>query len=315
MTWRVEGTAMSGIPNRAAAVARRFLLVFGVLALLVAAPGRAATRPAGGATILFVGNSFTYGELSAVRHYQPDSVNDLNHEGNGGVPALFKAFTVQAHLDYEVSLETSPGKNLDFHLEQKAAVLDRPWDHVLLQGYSTLDEHHPGDASVLIDYAGRLARMFQAKNPRVDIRLVSTWSRADQTYLPAGHWYGKSIDTMANDIRAAYDRAAATSAVIYSVIPVGQAWNRAIVAHIATPNPYEREPQGQIDLWGSDHYHGSTYGYYLEGLVIFGNVTGRDPRTLGSHEQAAGALGITPAVATQLQQIAAETLAADAPRH
>ena len=76
-------------------------------------------------TILFVGNSFTYGELSPVQHYRPESVTDLNHAGTGGVPALFKAFTGQAHLKYEVSLETAPGKNLDFHLQQRAAVLDR----------------------------------------------------------------------------------------------------------------------------------------------------------------------------------------------
>jgi len=65
-----------------------------------------------------------------------------------------------------------------------------------------------------------------------------------------------------------------------------------------------------IDLWATDHYHGSTYGYYLEALVIFGNVTGRDPRILGSHEQAAAALGIEPSLASNLRQIAAETLAA-----
>src|SRR4051812_469389 len=153
------------------------------------------------ATILFVGNSFTYGELSPVRHFRSDTVTDLNHEETGGVPALFKAFTVQAHLQYEVSLETSPGKNFDFHLEQKAAVLDRPWDHVILQGYSTLDEHKPGDPATLVDYAGRLTRLFLARNRHVDIRLVSTWSRADQTYLPSGHWYGQPIEAMAQDIR------------------------------------------------------------------------------------------------------------------
>jgi hypothetical protein len=292
MTWRLEGPAM------------RILFVFGTLLLILAAPGHAAS-------ILFVGNSFIFGELSPVKHYQPESVHDLNQEGIGGVPALFKAFTVQAHLDYDVSLETAPGKNFDFHLQQKAAMLDRPWDHVLLQGYSTLDEHKPGDASVLIDYAGRLAKMFQAKNPRVDIRLVSTWSRADQTYLRKGHWYGKPIDVMANDIRAAYDLAAATSPAIHSVIPVGQAWNRAIASQVATPNPYEATPKGEIDLWATDHYHGSTYGYYLEALVIFGNVTGRDPRMLGPHEQAAEALGLAPPLASKLQQVAAETLAAD----
>ena len=281
----------------------RMLFVFTLL-LILAAPGHAAS-------ILFVGNSFTYGELSPVKHYQPESVHDLNHEDIGGVPALFKAFTTETHLDYDVSLETSPGKNFDFHLQHKVALLDQPWDHVLLQGYSTLDEHKPGDATVLIDYTGRLARLFQAKNPRVDIRLVSTWSRADQTYLRSGHWYGKPIDVMANDIRAAYDRAAETSPAIHSVIPVGQAWNRAIASQVAAPNPYETVPKGEIDLWATDHYHGSTYGYYLEALVIFGNVTGRDPRMLGSHEQAAEALGITPPLVMQLQQIAAETLAAD----
>jgi len=285
----------------------RKLLVFvavGILTLSLAAPARAAS-------ILFVGNSFTFADLSDVKHYRPESVHDLNNEGIGGVPALFKGFTVQAHLDFDVSLETSPGKNFDFHLQQKTAVLDRPWDHVLLQGYSTLDAHKPGDPALLVDYTGRLAKLFEAKNPRVDIRLVSTWSRADQTYSSTGHWHGKSIDVMATDIRAAYDQAATTSPAIHSVIPVGQAWNRAIVSHLATANPYTAAPKGEIDLWATDHYHGSTYGYYLEALVIFGNVTGRDPRMLGSHEQAAAALGIEPSLASKLQQIAAETLAAE----
>jgi hypothetical protein len=280
------------------------VLAFAVLTLVMEAAGHAAA-------ILFIGNSFTFGELSDVKHFRAESVHDLNHDGIGGVPALFKSFTVQARLDYDVSLETSPGKNFDFHWQEKAAVLDRPWDHVLLQGYSTLDQHKPGDSALLVDYAGRLARLFQAKNPRVDIRLVSTWSRADQTYLATGHWHGKPIDAMATDLRRAYDQAATTSPAIHAVIPVGQAWNRAIASHIATANPYEAVPKGEIDLWATDHYHGSTYGYYLEALVIFGNVTGRDPRMLGSQEQAAAALGIEPSLASKLQQIAAETLAAE----
>jgi putative endopeptidase len=281
----------------------RKLLGFAAVALILDAPGHAAT-------ILFVGNSFTYADMSAVKHYRPESVHDLNNEGIGGVPALFKEFSVEAHLDYDVSLETSPGKNFDFHFQQKSSVLDRAWDHVVLQGYSTLDQHNPGDPALLTDYAGRLARMFQARNSRVDVRLVSTWSRADQTYLPTGHWYGKSVDAMANDLRRGYDRAAAASPAIHAVIPVGQAWNRAISSHLATGNPYEALPKGEIDLWASDHYHGSTYGYYLEALVIFGSVTGRDPRSLGSQEQAAAALGIEPSLAGKLQQVAAETLAA-----
>ncbi len=80
---------------------------------------------------------------------------------------------------------------------------------------------------------------------------------------------------------------------------------------MAAPNPYEKAPKGAIDLWATDRYHASTYGYYLEALVIFGNVTGRDPRMLGPREQAAVALGISPDLAGKLQQVAAETLAAD----
>ncbi len=43
-------------------------------------------------TILFLGNSFTQGAHSAVRNWHANRVTDLNREGYGGVPALFKEF-------------------------------------------------------------------------------------------------------------------------------------------------------------------------------------------------------------------------------
>src|SRR3546814_11654997 len=80
---------------------------------LAIAGALAAAAPAWSAepqTVLFIGNSFTFGANSAAIRYRADSVEDLNGDGIGGVPALFKAFTEQAGLDYRVSLETSPGK-------------------------------------------------------------------------------------------------------------------------------------------------------------------------------------------------------------
>ncbi|HKR35801.1 MAG TPA: DUF4886 domain-containing protein [Steroidobacteraceae bacterium] len=260
-------------------------------------------------TILFVGNSFTFGAQSDVQHYRPETVNDLNHDGMGGIPALFKAFTRQAGLHYEVSLETAAGANLDFHYAEKSTLIARAWDHVVLQAYSTLDADAPGDAAKFLDYSARLASLFRSKNPQVEVRLVATWSRADQTFLPSGHWFGKPIEAMAQDIRAACNRAAESSPDIRAVVPVGQAWNRAIDLAIATRNPYEGIRPGQINLWAADNYHASTHGYYLEALVIFGSVTGRDPRELGRAEIAAAQLGITPAEAVALQKIALETLA------
>ena len=114
-------------------------------------------------------------------------------------------------------------------MKQNLTLLSRAWDHVVLQAYSTLDANAPGDASKLIDYSARLASpCFSSMNPHVDLRLVATWSRADQTYLQSGHWFGKPIEAMALDIRAACDRAAGHTLYIGAVVPVGQAWNRAI---------------------------------------------------------------------------------------
>jgi hypothetical protein len=118
-------------------------------------------------TMLFVGNSFTYGALSSVQHYRPETVIDLNQDGMGGVPALFESFARQAGLHC----------------------------------------------------SARLASLFRSKNPHVDVRLVATWSRADQTFLPSGHWFGKPIEAMAQDLRAACDRAAENSPSIRAVVP------------------------------------------------------------------------------------------------
>src|ERR1700677_2450301 len=114
-----------------------------VLALLLAA------TPASANTILFVGNSFTFGANSAAHYYKAETVTDLNGPGPngktvGGVPAMFKALTREAGLDYTVSLETVGGKGLDYHYAEKRATIDKAWDEVVMHGFSTLDAAHPG---------------------------------------------------------------------------------------------------------------------------------------------------------------------------
>lgn len=260
-------------------------------------------------TILFVGNSFTFGAGSPVRKYHPDVVNDLNGEKIGGVPALFKLFATEAGLDWTVSLETAPGKDLAFHYTQKQRQLAGNWDVVVLQGYSTLDAAKPGDATEHVRMAVLLAAMFKRANPKVQIELESTWSRADQVYPQAGHWYGKPIAVMAEDLARANALAMRTSHDIAGAIPVGAAWNRAMREGVADPNPYDGIDYGKVDLWTWDHYHASTAGYYLAALVIFGSITKVDPRTLGRAEIAGDELGLDPQLVAQLQQVAAEELA------
>jgi len=272
----------------------------------VVRPTATVTRPR---SILFIGNSFTQGAHSAVKRYRNNTITDLNGDGYGGVPALFKLFAAELGLNYTVALETDGGKTLGFHWNQRRQLVDRQWDVVVLQELSTLDRERPGDATDYRIYAPQFAAMFSRNNPRVDIYLMATWSRADLVYQPGSPWSGKPITAMAQDLRRATDGVRALSPAFRGVLPVGEAWNRAIASGIADPDPYNGVAFGQVDLWTYDHYHASIFGYYLEALIVFGRVTGTDPTRLGANERAADDLGIDPRVAVQLQQVAKAQLA------
>ena len=263
-------------------------------------------------TILFVGNSFTYGEAAGgpnlVQPYKANTVTDLNGTNVGGVPSLFKAFTLEKGLSYNVSLETVGGTGLDYHYNNKNALINQSWDHVVLQSYSTLDVARPGNPATLIQYSGLIANELYAKNPNVDIHLDATWSRADQTYLPTGHWYGQSIYAMETEVRAGYNAAEAANAHIDDVIQVGQAWARTWETGFADSNPYDGIGLGQVNMWAPEGYHASVYGYYLEALMFFGDVTDMDPLSIG-YDQVARDLGITQSQALTLQLLASQTLA------
>lgn len=108
------------------------------------------------ASILFIGNSFTFAYGSPVRYYRPDSVTDLNSAGQGGVAALFKSFTAQTGLSYDVYLETEPGVGIDWHLEPK----------------------RPGDPTLLMANVRQMAQFLRSKNAKADVRIMATWPRA-----------------------------------------------------------------------------------------------------------------------------------------
>jgi len=278
-----------------------------IVASLVMALGSAGH--AAGRSVLFVGNSFTFGSGSAVRFYRNDTVTDLNNEGIGGVPALFKSFAQQAGLDFDVALETRGGAGIDFHLENKLGVIGRRgWDTVVAHGYSTLDADKPRDPAKLMATAKQLGDVLRGRNPQVEYYLMSTWSRADQTYPAKGAWAGMPIDQMGKDVRVAYDKAAVVANA--KVIPVGDAWNRAMATGVADTNPYDGIDTGQLNLWTYDSYHASTHGYYLQALVIFGTLTGKDPRSLGDSECSAFELGMSRTEVHSLQQVAFDELAA-----
>jgi hypothetical protein len=276
------------------------------------------TAPGSARSILFLGSSFTYGAHTAVQYYRPQTVHDLNGpdargDTYGGVPALFKQFTLEAGLaDYDVSSELVGGKGLEywFTVPDTLAKIQKPWDVVVMHGFSTLDQAHPNDRTLLLSSSKRIAQMFLAQNPKAQLWLFATWSRADMTYPDGTPWHGKPIQQMGKDVEAGYEQAVKEEPRFAGIVPVGLAWNRAIDTGIADDNPYDDIGASKMDLWAYDHYHASVFGYYLEALMDFGRVTGLDPLILLGKDKVAEDIGISPAQSKALIQVAHDTLAA-----
>ena len=110
-------------------------------------------------TVLFVGNSYTFGRVDPVMSYNAVNVQDLTtafyaasptganpwepHPW-GGVPGIFKQLTVEAGLNYDVSISARNAASLrgQFLNTANAAwdlrgnVASRRWDVVVLQEQS-----------------------------------------------------------------------------------------------------------------------------------------------------------------------------------
>lgn len=167
----------------------------------------------------------------------------------------------------------------------------------------------------------------QNANAATQVYLYETWARpnlvvgaqetsTDQetgevtTYPITAPEYYLSLEDMTADLRDAYRGLAEANPIFEGVAPVGEAFMHAVQQGIATRDPYAPDAgtDGKVDLWWDDNLHASKYGSYLSGLTLFGTITGLDPRSLGAGERAAVDLGITPAEAAALQDVAAATL-------
>jgi hypothetical protein len=147
------------------------------------------------------------------------------------------------------------------------------------------------------------------------------------------------IAQMASDLHNAYTAAASMynaanpTGSHVEVALVGDAWVSAINLGFAVENPYLlQHPPKRVDLWDSNPltaccttpigYHPSSYGVYLDALVIFYKITGIDPHTLRAEmdahsalfqTSAAHALGISARDARLLAIAARETVRAGMP--
>ena len=132
------------------------------LPLLVITLALHASAGAAPTSILFVGNSYTFGRVDPVMSYNAANVRDLtapvpgtsfaNTDGSnafephpwGGVAGIFKQFTVQAGLDYDVALSTRNAASLRGHMlnsnpagwDMLGNIGSQTWSQVVLQEQS-----------------------------------------------------------------------------------------------------------------------------------------------------------------------------------
>lgn len=187
-------------------------------------------------------------------------------------------------------------------------------------------------------------------NPNAMVYLTQTWARPDMVFphlntiadanyptVPDGrpivdttnpafpdgypdtlYYEAEGLAGMTKDLRDAFAAKATANSGFAGVIPVGDAFQRAIDDWIAKGDGFYNsagtyaayEPSDKINLWWDDYLHASKHGSYLSALVIFGTLTGISPASFGASEKAAEDLGIGHGDAVRLQRVAADQLAA-----
>lgn len=253
-------------------------------------------------SILFIGNSFTF----VPRDVGVGTATELNKDPAGGVPAIFQALAVAGGKSPAVTMETVGGKTLQFHYETKKELIDKPWDIVILQDYSTGPLPAPDGGTKSLDsfraHVPKLKALLAAQNPSVKIWLYETWARPD--VVMKGTY--ASIEDMQAGLRSAYSTAAKDNA-LQGWVPVGDTFLAAVKQGLAD-NPATPEVEGPLHIWGKDNYHQSAIGAYVSALLFYGRIYDADPRALPADNAAAVHLKLSPADSKKLQTLAWEQL-------
>ena len=138
-------------------------------------------------------------------------------------------------------------------------------------------------------------------SPATKLYLYQTWARPNlvdgafvtstdpltgavtRSETPAATFY-RNLDAMTEDLRAAALAAAALAAAdgtggVAGIAPVGESFQRAVNAGIATRNMWAPGAAGDglVDLWFDDGTHASTHGSYLSALTLFRHADRRRP--------------------------------------
>jgi len=218
--------------------------------------------------ILFIGNSFTFGQGGAQTSTTPAGVGSIVQSlaASAGLTA-----NVQTVAAGGVSLSTHaiPGSLAQTAIANGAPGTGAPWDVIVLQEFSTNPTASAGNLPQFATALTDLASSVETYNPNAKIVLYETWARdaghsiypntfTDQEHMQCevhdGYLFGQNhIQTNVagfsgvNDVEIAF---------------AGDAW-LANDLNLMGPG---------INLYDSDLHHGNDAGYYLSALEIFETI-------------------------------------------
>ncbi len=168
---------------------------------------------------------------------------------------------LQAHGDVgtvEVGTVAFPNFGLIDHWSQgaaRSAIASGQWDCVVIQQGPSATEGRPS----LLEYSQRFADDVEAGGGRLALYMV--WPAANRFF---------DFDGVSASYEMAADR---TGGLLF---PAGEAWR----------NAWALDPS--LDLYGPDGFHPTLLGTHLAALVIFQQLSGKDPRTLPAEIPTAG---------------------------
>lgn len=160
-----------------------------------------------------------------------------------------------------------------WHMTTARDIVAEGWDIVVLQQGPSATEGRPS----LLDYSQRLADEIRAAGGTPALYMV---------------WPSRSRFFDFDGVADSYTTAA--ELVDGLLFPAGEAWRVA----------WESDPD--LELYGPDAFHPSALGSYLAAVVMYEQLSGRDPRDLPTTVATTLAEELTPEVATFLHEIAVE---------
>lgn len=221
--------------------------------------------------VLMVGNSYTF-------HHSLHTLLQQVAQGVANGPRLV------------VDTEARGGYSLRQHLrsgQAMAKIRSGRYSHVVLQGHSMSALDHP-------DQLAQDAERFKQAIDDATGHTVfyATWARSPEARLYRTHKLVHSFEEMTDLVDTTY--ASISQRLGANLAPVGRAFERSLVQ-----NP-------KLALWDADGSHPTVAGSFMAACVLYGAITGADPRASSAVPE-----GLTSSQAALIRAVAAQSLSGD----